>query len=95
MLVHNSSCSTFGLKDAPTVPGVYTITMMGGGMLLNRRGGSLMRADYSVPNWRTEGPVDERELGRKFQSGAFNGLFLRVGGGARLGRLDFLSSLQG
>ncbi|MFI7368378.1 polymorphic toxin-type HINT domain-containing protein [Streptomyces sp. NPDC050149] len=30
VLVHNSSCSTFGFKDAPTVPGVYTITMKDG-----------------------------------------------------------------
>lgn len=30
VLVHNSSCSTFGFKDSPTVPGVYTITMKDG-----------------------------------------------------------------
>ncbi|MGQ4385512.1 polymorphic toxin-type HINT domain-containing protein [Streptomyces sp. SAS_270] len=30
VLVHNSSCSTFGFKNAPTVPGVYTITMKDG-----------------------------------------------------------------
>ncbi|MGW2471367.1 RHS repeat-associated core domain-containing protein [Streptomyces bauhiniae] len=30
VLVHNSSCSTFGFKNSPTVPGVYTITMKDG-----------------------------------------------------------------
>jgi hypothetical protein len=30
VLVHNSACSTFGFKDAPKVPGVYTITMKDG-----------------------------------------------------------------
>ncbi|MER5184755.1 hypothetical protein ABT009_41800 [Streptomyces sp. NPDC002896] len=52
-----------------------------------------MRADYSVLNWRAEGSIDDRELVRQYQSGEFNGLFLRVSGNARLGSLDFLSSL--
>ncbi|WP_158694444.1 hypothetical protein [Streptomyces canus] len=52
-----------------------------------------MRADYSVLNWRADGSIDEHELGRQYHSGEFNGLFLRVSGSARLGSLDFLSSL--
>ncbi|MFI7368377.1 hypothetical protein ACIBO4_40195 [Streptomyces sp. NPDC050149] len=52
-----------------------------------------MRADYSVLNWRVDEPIDERELGRQYQSGEFNGLFLRASGSVRLGSLDFLSSL--
>lgn len=52
-----------------------------------------MRADYSVLNWRADESIDEHELGRQYQSGEFNGLFLRVSGNARLGSLDFLFSL--
>ncbi|MGW2471368.1 hypothetical protein [Streptomyces bauhiniae] len=52
-----------------------------------------MRADFNVLNWRADESIDERELRRQYQSGEFNGLFLRMGGSARLDSLDFLSSL--
>jgi hypothetical protein len=52
-----------------------------------------MRADYSVLNWRSDAPIDEHEIVKQYQSGGFDGLFLRMSGGARLDSLDLLPSL--
>jgi hypothetical protein len=54
-----------------------------------------VRTDYSVLNVRSDGQIDDRNLREQFQSGQFNGLFLRLSKGSRLRDLDFLGHIPG